>query len=62
MPGLDRLSDIFKLKYRAPRPVFCPKCGSHKMKIKEGYGVLPRMYHCEECDYEGPLFLEIEEE
>ena len=63
MPGLKGLSDkLFKIRHRAPKPVFCPKCGSHKMKVKESYGILPHMYTCTECGYEGPLFLEIEEE
>ena len=63
MPGLKGLSDkLFKIRHRAPRPVFCPKCGGHKMKLKEGYGILPYMYRCTECGYEGPLVLEIEEE
>lgn len=63
MPGLKGLSDkLFEIRHRAPKPVFCPKCGSHKMKVKESYGILPHMYTCTECGYEGPLFLEIEEE
>jgi len=63
LPGLKGLSDkLFKIRHRAPKPVFCPKCGSHKMKVKESYGILPHMYTCTECGYEGPLFLEIEEE
>lgn len=32
------------------------------MKLKEGYGILPHMYRCTECGYEGSLVLEIEEE
>ena len=63
MPGLKGLSDkLFKIRHRAPKPVFCPKCGSHKMQVNESYGILPHMYTCTECGYEGPLFLEIEEE
>jgi predicted RNA-binding Zn-ribbon protein involved in translation (DUF1610 family) len=63
LSGLKGLPDkLFKIRHRAPKPVFCPKCGSHKMKVKESYGILPHMYTCTECGYEGPLFLEIEEE
>jgi hypothetical protein len=32
------------------------------MKLKENYGILPRVYQCEECDYEGSLILELEPE
>ena len=31
-------------------------------KLKESFGILPQMYHCENCDYEGPLILELEPE
>ena len=63
MPGLKGLSDkLFKVRHRTPSPVFCPKCGSHKIKLKESYGILPRVYRCSECGYEGPLVLELEEE
>lgn len=63
MPWLKGLSDIlFEVRHRAPRPVFCPRCGSHEMKVKEGYGILPAVYTCAKCGYEGPLVLEIEEE
>ena len=49
-------------RYRAPEPVFCPQCRSYKVKLKESYGILPRVYHCENCGYEGPLILELEPE
>ncbi|MBN2334042.1 hypothetical protein JXL21_00685 [Candidatus Bathyarchaeota archaeon] len=63
MPGLKGLKDTrFKVTHRTPKPVFCPVCRSHKVKIKESYGILPQMYHCEDCGYEGTLILELEEE
>ena len=63
MPGLKGLADkLFKVRHRAPRPVFCPNCRSHKIKLKESYGILPHVYRCSECGYEGSLVLELEEE
>ena len=63
MPGLKGLFDIlFKVRHRAPTPVFCPNCGGHEIKLKERYGILPHVYRCAECGYEGPLVLELEDE
>jgi predicted RNA-binding Zn-ribbon protein involved in translation (DUF1610 family) len=42
--------------------MFCPNCQSPKIKIRESYGILPQMYYCEECGYEGHLILELEPE
>ena len=61
MPRLDDIVDILKnSRFSKPRPVFCPNCQSPKIKLKESYGILPQMYHCEECDYEGAIVLELE--
>lgn len=63
MPRFDDIVDILKKsKHQTPRPVFCPNCQSPKMKLKESYGILPQMYYCEECGYEGSLVLELEPE
>ena len=63
MPILDEIIEILKnSKYSSPQPVFCPKCHSPKIKLKESYGILPQIYHCEECGYEGSLILELESE
>jgi len=63
VPRLDDILDILKKsKHQRPRPVFCPNCQSPKIKLKESYGILPQMYHCEKCGYEGPLILELEPE
>jgi predicted RNA-binding Zn-ribbon protein involved in translation (DUF1610 family) len=63
VPILDEIIEILKnSKYSSPRPVFCPKCHSPKIKLKESYGILPQIYHCEKCGYEGSLVLELESE
>jgi predicted RNA-binding Zn-ribbon protein involved in translation (DUF1610 family) len=49
-----------KAKHSSPKPVFCPTCYSSKLKQNESYGILPRLYYCEKCGYEGPLVLELE--
>ena len=63
MPRLKEIIDILKQsKHSSPRPVFCPNCYSAKIKQNESYGILPRLYYCEKCGYEGPLILELEKE
>ena len=53
--------DILKQsKHKSPQPVFCPTCYSPKLKQNESYGILPRLYYCKKCGYEGPLVLELE--
>jgi len=52
--------DILKeVKYSNTRPVFCPRCQSPRIKLKESYGILPQIYMCEDCGYEGPFILEL---
>ena len=63
MPRLDEIIEILKkAKHSSPSPVFCPKCQSTKIKLNESFGILPQIYHCDECDYEGYLILELEPE
>lgn len=63
MKPLEGIMDTLrKARHRPPNPVFCPNCRSHKIKLKESYGILPRIYRCEDCGYEGPLVLELEPE
>jgi len=63
VPRLDEIIDILKKsKHSTPRPVFCPNCQSPKIKLKESFGILPQIYHCENCGYEGSLILELEPE
>jgi hypothetical protein len=63
VPRLDEIIEILKkTKHSPPHPVFCPKCQSPKIKLKESYGILPQIYQCNECDYEGYVILELEPE
>ena len=63
MSRLREIIDILKhSKHSNPKPLFCPNCISLKIKLKESYGILPRIYHCEECGYEGHIILELEPE
>jgi predicted RNA-binding Zn-ribbon protein involved in translation (DUF1610 family) len=63
VPKLDEIIDILKKsKHSTPQPVFCPNCQSPKVKLKESYGILPQVYRCEDCGYEGPFILELEPE
>ena len=55
--------DILKRsKHSTPRPVFCPNCYSPNVKLRESYGILPQMYSCNDCGYDGSLIVELEPE
>jgi predicted RNA-binding Zn-ribbon protein involved in translation (DUF1610 family) len=56
------LDTLKKVKHSSPKPVFCPSCRSPKLKRLQNYGILPSVYHCEKCGYQGTLVLEIEPE
>lgn len=63
MPIIGEIIEILKKsKHSSPKPVFCPSCNSPKIRLKESYGILPQLYHCENCGYEGTLVLELEPE
>jgi ribosomal protein L37AE/L43A len=40
---------------KVPKKIFCPKCGSKKMKMH-----VPQtsIWKCGKCGYQGPVFLE----
>ena len=41
----------------------CPKCRSPKIKdVNKISGWTPPIYRCENCGYQGPMILEIDEE
>ena len=56
------LETLRNLKYRAPQPKFCPVCKSHEIYSESTMGILPTVYRCKQCEYAGPLVLEIEPE
>jgi hypothetical protein len=63
VPKLKEIIDVLKgAKHSTPKPVFCPVCKSPKLKPSESYGILPQKFVCKECDYEGNLVIELEEE
>ena len=63
MASLKGLIDTLKrTRHRTLKPVFCPNCRSHRVKLKESYGMLPPTYSCVDCGYEGTLVLELEPE
>jgi predicted RNA-binding Zn-ribbon protein involved in translation (DUF1610 family) len=39
----------------------CPKCGSKNIFQTNQwvYGILPKQYACTECDYKGPIVMEL---
>lgn len=62
MSRLKNLKDTLKLlKHSKPKPIFCPKCNSSNITSEALYGVLPSMYTCKNCGYNGPVVLELEE-
>lgn len=56
------IETLKKLRHSKPVPVFCPVCKSPKIALKPNYGILPQVYACNECGYEGTLVLELVEE
>jgi len=41
---------------------YCPRCGSKNLKEETRWLILPIPYYkCEDCGYEGPIFMEKEE-
>jgi hypothetical protein len=61
VPKIKEMINILKrTKHSSPKPVFCPICYSSKLKQNESYGILPKIYYCEKCDYQGPLVIELE--
>ena len=62
MSKLKDLKDTLKLlKHSKPKPVFCPKCRSSNISSEALYGVLPSLYTCKDCGYNGPIVLELDE-
>jgi transposase-like protein len=56
------IETLKQIRFRTPKPVFCPKCKSAKIFSKENYGILPSVYKCKNCNYEGTLILELDVE
>jgi predicted RNA-binding Zn-ribbon protein involved in translation (DUF1610 family) len=56
----DLWRTITKVRHRGPQPKFCPMCGGHRVYSEPNFGILPTVYRCRDCSYEGPLVVEIE--
>ena len=52
------------LKHRSPSKIYCPRCGSPKIRLFSGlsYWLTARNYVCEECGYHGPVVMALEKE
>lgn len=62
MTFLSSIKNTLKeVKFSRPKPIFCPKCKSPELYSNNTYGILPPIYTCHKCGYEGPLFLELDE-
>jgi DNA-directed RNA polymerase subunit M/transcription elongation factor TFIIS len=66
MKRIDDVRELFKsIKHRGPAMIFCPKCGSPKIKLAVGLtigGLAPKQYYCEACGYVGTVVMELEED
>jgi predicted RNA-binding Zn-ribbon protein involved in translation (DUF1610 family) len=61
--GFKDFLEVFKrLKYSEPQPKFCPVCKGHNIYPMTTFGILPAVYRCADCGYEGAVALEIEPE
>jgi predicted RNA-binding Zn-ribbon protein involved in translation (DUF1610 family) len=56
------LETLKKIRYDSPQPKFCPKCRGYNIKPKQSFGILPQQYRCDDCGYEGTIFLELDED
>ena len=65
MKKIDDVHGFFKsIKHRGPTQIFCPRCGSPKIKLATGLtigGLAPKQYYCE-CGYVGTIVMELEED
>ncbi|MEM1540559.1 MAG: hypothetical protein QXJ07_04170 [Candidatus Bathyarchaeia archaeon] len=62
---LQNICDVLKiLKHRSPSKIYCPKCGSPRIHLSSSliYWLTPKKYVCEDCEYFGPIVMEIEKE
>jgi len=65
MKLLQNIREVFKtLKYRKPSKIYCPRCGSPKIRLSSSldYWLTPKKYVCENCGYVGPIVMELEKE
>jgi len=65
MKLLQNIREVFKtLKYRKPSRLYCPRCGSPKIRLSSSldYWLTPKKYICEKCGYIGPIVMELEKE
>jgi predicted RNA-binding Zn-ribbon protein involved in translation (DUF1610 family) len=65
MKMLGNIRDVFKtIKHKKPTQIFCPKCGSPKLRLSSSldYWLLPQKYICSDCGYVGSVFMELEKE
>ncbi|MEM0057322.1 MAG: hypothetical protein QXG58_01230 [Candidatus Bathyarchaeia archaeon] len=61
---LQNMLEVFKtLKHRGPSKIYCPRCGSPKIRLFSSlnYWLTPKKYFCEDCGYTGPIVMELEE-
>jgi predicted RNA-binding Zn-ribbon protein involved in translation (DUF1610 family) len=49
---------------RRPTRIYCPKCGSTKIRLSTAfnYWLTPRKYTCDDCGYNGSIIMELEKE
>ena len=63
MTDLKGLWETLKqIRFRRPRPKFCPRCRGHNIYPVSMLGILPTTYRCRDCGYEGALVLEVDPE
>jgi hypothetical protein len=56
------MDTLRQIRYRRPRPVFCPRCESSDIHPIQNFGILPEKYMCHACGYEGVIVLELIED
>jgi predicted RNA-binding Zn-ribbon protein involved in translation (DUF1610 family) len=65
---MDLLADVRDMlrtiKHRRPSKMYCPKCASPNIHTSKSfdYWLFPAKYVCEDCGYDGPIFMELEKD
>jgi len=65
MKLLQNIREVLKtLKRRRPTKIYCPRCGSPRIHLSKSFDgwLTPRKYACEDCEYVGPIVMELEKE
>ena len=63
MTDLKGLWETLKqIRHRSPQPKFCPSCKGRNIYPTSILGILPTIYKCRDCGYQGAIVIEVDRE